>query len=141
MSRPPSKRGSKLRERREANLRCLFRAYSRRAKRTGRSFDLTLDRFRELTSSDCFICGAKPKQRYKHDKNAGAPYVYNGIDRMDNSEGYVDGNCAPCCFTCNAAKGTRSLEQFLLYINRAYEHSIKPALAEGTPDEGSDTLD
>lgn len=38
---------------------------------------------------------------------------YNGVDRKDNAKGYVTGNCLPCCWPCNYAKGSRyTYEQF-----------------------------
>ena len=125
----------------EANFRQLFRVYQRSATRRRLPFELSPERFRELTKSCCLLCGAKPASKYRHDKTSRGylrPYVYNGIDRMNNREGYVDGNCAPCCSRCNYAKGTSSLEEFLLYINRVYENVIKPALAEGWNDEETD---
>ena len=133
--RPPSKKKRRLAEQRASNLRALYRSYRKRASNRGLPFDLTPERFRELTKSNCLLCNAKPKQRYKHDKTSGAPYIYNGIDRIDNDLGYVDGNCAPCCATCNYAKGTLSLEQHLLHVNRVYEHAIKPALKDEDDDE------
>lgn len=121
----------------EANFRALYRSYTYSARKRSLVFSLTPERFRELTKSPCLICGAKPKQRYVHDKSQQRykrAYVYNGIDRLANSEGYVDGNVAPCCWRCNRAKASLSLEEFLLYILDAYNYAIKPALAEGVPE-------
>lgn len=46
------------------------------------------------------------------------------IDRVDNSIGYVEGNCVPACSTCNRIKGVMSVEELkshmskmLMYIN------------------------
>lgn len=36
----------------------------------------------------------------------------NGIDRVDNDKGYVPGNVSPCCWVCNIAKGTMSLDEW-----------------------------
>jgi hypothetical protein len=121
----------------EANFRALFRAYRSRANKKRIPFTLTPERFRELTKSPCLICGAKPKQRYIHDKSRAKlkrAYIYNGVDRLDSKEGYIDGNVAPCCWRCNCAKASLSLEEFLLYILDAYNHAIKPALQEGMPE-------
>lgn len=38
--------------------------------------------------------------------------IKNGIDRVDNSKGYVEGNCVPCCPNCNAAKMSSSIDQY-----------------------------
>jgi hypothetical protein len=36
----------------------------------------------------------------------------SGIDRIDNSKGYIVDNCVPCCTYCNTIKGTRTVEEF-----------------------------
>lgn len=36
----------------------------------------------------------------------------NGVDRIDNLVGYTDGNCVPCCQSCNIAKNSFSVEEF-----------------------------
>lgn len=134
---PKRSRRGRAAAQREANFLCLFRRYKKSARKRGHSFSLTVDRFRELVTSPCLICGVKPSQRYRHDSSPyyKTPFIYNGIDRLNNHRGYVEGNVAPCCSECNYAKGSRSLEQLLLYIYRAYHHAILPALNEGTPDE------
>lgn len=121
----------------ESNFRALFRSYRSRASKKQLPFELTPERFRALTKGPCLICGAKPKQRYRHDKRPQykRAYVYNGIDRLDSKLGYVDGNVAPCCWRCNCAKASLSLEAFMLYILEAYNNCIKPALQEGMPDD------
>jgi len=48
--------------------------------------------------------------------------------RIDNvlgdNIGYVE-NCVPCCTTCNVAKATMGKDDFLSWIERVYNHSIK----------------
>ncbi len=68
---------------------------------------LTDDEVRNLVSSDCHYCG-KP--------------ACNGIDRKDNSVGYVPANCLPCCKICNYAKLDLSYEEFLAWIRRISQH-------------------
>lgn len=53
-------------------------------------------------------------------KGAIPSFVYNGIDRVDNSVGYVLSNCVPCCSTCNRMKGTMSSEEFKEKIKLIY---------------------
>lgn len=36
----------------------------------------------------------------------------SGIDRYDNTKGYIVENCVPCCTHCNTIKGVRSVEDF-----------------------------
>jgi len=41
------------------------------------------------------------------------PYVWNGVDRVDNNIGYTLENCVPCNGVVNKAKLTMSKEQFI----------------------------
>jgi hypothetical protein len=41
---------------------------------------------------------------------------FNGIDRVDNSKGYILGNCVPCCSWCNRAKADGTLAKFMDWI-------------------------
>ena len=38
--------------------------------------------------------------------------------RIDNLKGYISGNCVTSCWTCNRAKGTMSLDEFVTYLKR-----------------------
>src|SRR5579859_3794845 len=57
------------------------------------------EQFDALTSSDCRYCGASPAQRVKSKYRKG-DFIYNGIDRVDNSRGYEPDNVVPCCKIC-----------------------------------------
>ena len=81
----------------------LFSRYGKDAERRGLSFNLSVERFAELTASNCFYCDRKPASSLKAAHGYGA-YIYNGIDRVDNSLGYTVENCVPCCKNCNAIK-------------------------------------
>lgn len=85
--------------------------YRHAAKRRGLEDQLTDDEIFELHSSVCVYCGSPPSN-YKHKEYNGG-YRYNGIDRVDNSIGYVKNNVVPCCKHCNIAKGTCSTREFL----------------------------
>jgi hypothetical protein len=45
-------------------------------------------------------------------------YIYNGIDRIDSSIGYILSNCRPCCRTCNVAKSDLSETEFWNWLTR-----------------------
>ena len=87
-------------------------AYSRRLK-----FNLSDKRFHELTADECHYCGIKPF-RYI-DKN-GYRYTYNGIDRIDSNEGYVEGNVVSCCTECNKMKLDMRYDVFMKQIKNIY---------------------
>jgi len=91
--------------------------YRRRAKLRGYVWDLEDEDFDSLTSSPCFYCGCLPGNVYSSKPGLGT-FTYNGIDRIDNTKGYVAGNVVPCCRTCNSAKGVMSLTEFEAWLNR-----------------------
>jgi hypothetical protein len=86
--------------------------YKSNAIRKGVAFELTLEEFIKITSSDCFYCGSKPSSIQRRQNHQGF-YIYNGIDRVDNSIGYIKENVVPCCWECNSAKKTMSIEIFV----------------------------
>ncbi len=101
----------------------LIRNYRRRARERGYSFNLTEEYFFELTQQDCHYCGIKPSQVAKNRDNNG-DYIYNGIDRIDNTKGYTIKNVVPCCKTCNQAKNSLTLQEFKIWIKRVYKKTI-----------------
>ncbi|MCA9368142.1 hypothetical protein KC887_07870 [Candidatus Kaiserbacteria bacterium] len=109
----------------EASFNKLFKLYKIGAAERGLRFSLTKKQFKELTSSNCFYCGDEPSRACKNNGKKGrfyGNYIYNGIDRVDNSLGYLPKNCIPCCFECNQAKLTSSQDEFLKRVKKIYEH-------------------
>ena len=103
----------------------LYMQYKARAKFKKMGFDLTEEQFKEITQKNCHYCGLPPSSSYRN--NYATSYVYNGIDRYDNTKGYIVGNCAPCCDDCNKAKKDQTVEQFEAYRKRLAEHGpIRP---------------
>lgn len=108
----------------EAACNILFSVYQHGAKKRGFVWDLSKEKFRDLTKQDCFYCGVKPSPYYAPGDVNGA-YIGNGIDRVDNTKGYVDGNVVPCCKMCNMAKNDHTLVDFKAWIKRLAERSIE----------------
>lgn len=97
--------------------KALYLQYKKSANKRGLIFELTIDIFEKLTSSDCIYCGSPPNQIYetnieKKGINRGI-YKYNGIDRVNNKIGYTEENCVPCCKFCNSAKHDIELPEFI----------------------------
>lgn len=107
-----------------ASFNSLYGSYKRGARLRGLMFDITKDEFRELTSADCHYCGLPPSNHYQCPTCVG-DYTYNGVDRVDNSKGYIHGNVVPCCTYCNRSKNNQSEEQFLEWVQRVYHHIIE----------------
>lgn len=103
----------------EAAFKSLLRKYKIRAKQKTLEFSLSDSEFRFLVKSPCFYCGVAPAQRQRH-KNS--EFIYNGIDRKDNRQGYYLLNCVACCGTCNRFKRGCPYELFLERIFAISEH-------------------
>jgi hypothetical protein len=48
-----------------------------------------------------------------HVKWSNGDFVYNGIDRRENSIGYTLANCVSCCGPCNMMKKVLSYAEFI----------------------------
>jgi hypothetical protein len=86
-----------------ASFNSLYKHYRSNARNKKREFKLSKEDFRKLTSSNCLYCDAPPSTIF-HEKHCYGPYIYNGIDRVDNSKGYILENCAPACHSHNRSK-------------------------------------
>jgi hypothetical protein len=109
----------------ESAFNALFWLYKNNAKNRSIVFDLTKDQFRVLLQQNCFYCGIEPLQSYKAHVRGNGAYVYNGIDRKDNSKGYSIDNAVSCCKTCNLAKSDLSMDIFIEWIARVYNNSCR----------------
>jgi len=108
----------------EANLNHVIRGYKGGAKKRNLEFSLTKEQFRELTQQKCFYCETKP-HNICHYPQSNGEYIYNGIDRVDNTKGYTIDNCVACCFACNQWKQAYTQQEFLLRIKLIYENLLK----------------
>ena len=112
-----------------AGFNALFSKYQRSAKRREYQFNLTKEEFKSLTSMNCYYCG-KPPLKVSHGKTKRASnealnhasYLYNGIDRLINDEGYVLSNVVSCCTECNFLKGRLNHIEFLGLVRNISEN-------------------
>jgi hypothetical protein len=104
----------------DAALNTLFSVYGKDAKKRGYEFSISKEKFKELTKKECIYCGCLPSNLYKHRKNISDDrgYLYNGIDRKENTIGYTEENSVPCCKTCNVMKGSMPLNEWKNWIER-----------------------
>lgn len=113
--------------------RQIFRRVASDAKNRNLSFDISLEWFIIAIHIPCHYCGSADANSALvtlHDESGKPyriPYRYNGIDRMDNSIGYVEDNCLPCCFICNRAKrdmGYFEFEEYLINVARQWGNRV-----------------
>jgi hypothetical protein len=96
----------------------VLRGYVWNAKNKGLVWKLTDEDFYILNKQNCHYCGIPPNTVRKAD---GTKYTYNGVDRVDNTKGYIEGNIVPCCKVCNSAKNTMTVEEFYAWVERVWQ--------------------
>jgi hypothetical protein len=106
-----------------ASMNQMMATYKWQATKRGLEFSISPIEFSELTSQVCFYCGESPKYSYQG-ASCKTPYCYNGIDRLNNSVGYILSNCVPCCKVCNFMKRTNSLEEFLNKCKQIVDYQL-----------------
>ena len=79
------------------------------AKKRGVAFSLPRALFDDLITDACFYCGAPPNP-------------LNGVDRVDNTQGYTPDNSVTACEHCNKAKRSLSRVAFERWIVQVYTH-------------------
>jgi hypothetical protein len=107
----------------ETELNTRYRGVVATAEGKGLEIDLTRDDYAKIVAQPCHYCGI-PAPFRKHWSYRGGIYAH-GIDRVDNSKGYTKENSVSCCKACNYAKHTMSVDEFLVWVKRVYEHSVQ----------------
>lgn len=103
----------------ESGFNALYKRYQDSAKDRDFEFSLSKDEFKNLTKLDCFYCGCKPESLcYAQKRPNFTAYIYNGVDRKNNNEGYTLNNSVACCTQCNYLKHTLDFNSFFIKINQ-----------------------
>jgi len=108
----------------DSGLNDLLLRYKGSARRKSLPFTLTKEEFIKITSEDCYYCGSAPSTISKKSSDIGI-YIYNGIDRKNNLEGYTIENSLPCCNYCNFLKKNADYDAFISHIKQIYKHRIE----------------
>lgn len=87
------------------------------------SFNISLGHFEKITQENCYYCNIPPSNTTTIN-NGKRRYVYNGLDRKDNSVGYEINNIVSCCKKCNRAKSVMGENEFIEWIEKVYEYAI-----------------
>lgn len=91
----------------EAERRTRYHWYTKNARTKSLQFEISRDEAYKLFSDNCFYCGISPDP-------------CNGIDRKDNTKGYIPGNIVSACKICNRAKNTLTEQEFIRWIARVH---------------------
>ena len=102
--------------------RSLYNSYKSGANHRKLVFRLSMGVFLHLTSQPCYYCGALPAQIAVNRLDSTDHYTYNGIDRMDSSKGYIEGNIVSCCFQCNYGKRQLSPEEYIEHCQKVVDY-------------------
>ena len=113
-------------------LNIVYNNYLQQAKLRGIEFSLTRDNFGELLQKNCEYCGNPPCRRVRRArvgkiKNLRGFYenfMYNGLDRVDPSQGYKQDNVVTCCWTCNRIKSDMTKQEFVSWLKAAYARTV-----------------
>lgn len=110
----------------ESGFKSLIKNYKEAAVVRKYLFELSENEFKYLTQQNCHYCNIPPSQKVKtNSKDTWGEYLYNGIDRIDNTQGYNLKNCVSCCGTCNQMKMAFSYDQFIDKIKCIYNKLVK----------------
>ena len=91
-----------------------YAKYKKNAIDRNYEFNITLKEFKELWEKPCVYCGNEIKKI--------------GIDRVDNTIGYIKNNIVPCCKICNFMKRDMKVADFLNHTVQITNNITKKAL-------------
>jgi hypothetical protein len=95
-----------------------YTKYKLRASERSIDFMISQEFLEEKTKESCYLCGKMPSNTHK-----------NGLDRIDNTLGYIEYNCKSCCANCNYIKRDNTYNEFtnkcmLIYYKHKKECKI-----------------
>jgi len=103
--------------------RSVLKEYRRSARVRHLVFSLTDGETLKLIKGYCAYCGAEPQRKVELKTGYGF-FMCNGIDRLDNTKGYIAGNVVPACKKCNYRKQAESEKDFLNWIRQVAIHRL-----------------
>jgi hypothetical protein len=94
-------------------------------RKRGFKYDLDLQFIKDNIFNNCHYCDSEPSNVYKSNTQEVRTVKYNGLDRKDNSKGYLKDNVVTCCKTCNYMKCEMGYEDFKSHIKNIYKRMFK----------------
>ena len=87
-----------------------YKSYRKSAIKRDKKWNLSSKDFKEEILKPCSICGKENSDTH-----------HNGIDRIDNSEGYIIGNIQSCCGECNYMKRDLDMSSLVTKLLDIYD--------------------
>jgi len=93
--------------------------------------NISFNMFLKLSSQNCFYCNNTPNNianSYTYNKGTtifaktNGNFVYNGLDRVNNSKPHNLNNVVTCCWKCNKAKRNMTPKNFYNWIVLSYNN-------------------
>lgn len=109
----------------QASINSAYRDFTKSARRRKIKVEITKEEFIYISTKPCIYCGQHPESVTNKNGKLNGDFLHNGIDRVNNSIGYVKNNVVPCCWNCNRAKGTLTMEEFKNWIQKIKNHWIR----------------
>lgn len=88
-----------------------FEGYKKSAEKRKKEFKLTEEEFNNIRKEECYLCRKENTESH-----------LNGIDRVNNKEGYTIENCESCCGECNYLKRDFDINYLLLKLEKIYKN-------------------
>lgn len=105
-------------------LRRIIRGIKNSARVREIPFGLEFQETIALITSNCFYCGSEPREREIWLEGGRRIVKAHGVDRIDSSVGYYQGNVVSCCMTCNRMKSDLSIQEFLVHVEKLALRSL-----------------
>jgi hypothetical protein len=103
----------------------IYGDYQRSAKKRKLEFALSRERFAELIQQPCYYNQIEKSNNYNG-------YRYNGLDRIDSTKGYIEGNVVPCCKYCNRAKSDMRPDSFTAWVFQIFRLLKNRVVGDGS---------
>lgn len=94
--------------------------------------EMPFEEFFKISQENCYYCQEPPSNKQNcasklssSERKKDGYFIYNGLDRLDNSKDHSKENCVPCCKYCNFAKRERSVKEFKNWIKKAFKNILK----------------
>jgi hypothetical protein len=88
-----------------------YTEYKGGATKRNYAFELTKEAFATYWQNPCHYCNSTIETI--------------GLDRKDNSIGYIETNVVSCCKRCNRAKDTMTTEEYVTHCQRVMENACR----------------